>query len=173
MCLIVFAYDVADHALIFAANRDELYDRPTAAAHAWSDAPDVFGGRDLEKGGTWMVFARTGRLAAGTNVGDWPPADRPRSRGVLCADFARGARDARWPKVVRAMDAMRPALDGPRDAMTETLFAMLADRTKANERELPSTGVPVEIERDLSPIFIASPRYGTRSSTVVVWRRDG
>jgi uncharacterized protein with NRDE domain len=50
---------------------------------------------------------------------------------------------------------------------------MLADRTKAPDDALPSTGVPLQIERDLSPIFIASPLHGTRASAVVVWRRDG
>ncbi|RPJ21945.1 MAG: hypothetical protein EHM26_02600, partial [Desulfobacteraceae bacterium] len=30
------------------------------------------------------------------------------------------------------------------------------------------TGVPIEWERILSPIFITSPTYGTRSSTVLL-----
>jgi uncharacterized protein with NRDE domain len=50
---------------------------------------------------------------------------------------------------------------------------MLGDRTIAADEALPSTGIPLEIERMLSPIFIASSDYGTRCSTVVVVRRDG
>ena len=227
MCLIVFAYDVGEHALVFAANRDEYHARPTEKAHAWRDAPHVFGGRDLEKGGTWLAISRTGRLAAVTNVRSWPPARGPRSRGELCADFVRGdapiddyaraasrdralfadfnlllhdgramryvsgaadapaivepgihglsnaALDVRWPKVVRAIDSLRAALELPIDPMIDALFAMLADRTKAADDALPATGVPLEIERDLSPIFIASTHYGTRASTVVVVGRDG
>jgi uncharacterized protein with NRDE domain len=235
MCLIVFAHDVGAHALVLAANRDEHHARPTEAAHAWRDAPHVFGGRDLEKGGTWLAVSRAGRLAAVTNVRTWPPARGPRSRGLLCADFVRAspragaagdaplddyarsvaevraeyggfnlllhdgramryvsdatpapvlvppgihglsnaALDVRWPKVARAEEALRDALELPVDAVIDALFAMLADRSKATDDRLPSTGVPLEIERDLSPIFIASSVYGTRASTVVVRRRDG
>ena len=52
-----------------AANRDEAYTRPTAAAAFWSDHHQVYGGRDLEMGGTWMGMALTlsGRFAAVTN----------------------------------------------------------------------------------------------------------
>jgi uncharacterized protein with NRDE domain len=38
---------------------------------------------------------------------------------------------------------------------------------------LPSTGVGPEWERLLSASFIASPEYGTRSSTVILAGRDG
>lgn len=79
--------------------------------------------------------------------------------------------DVPWPKVARATAAMRDALAG--DALTASLFTMLADRRGASDAELPRTGVPLELERDLAPIFIASAVYGTRSSTVIVWRRDG
>lgn len=68
MCLIGFALD--DHprfALVLAANRDELFARPAAAAGWWPDAPDVFGGRDLDGGGSWLAVSRRGRVAAVTN----------------------------------------------------------------------------------------------------------
>ena len=78
-----------------------------------------------------------------------------------------------WPKVVRATAALRAALEGPADALVGALFAMLADRRDAPDEELPGTGIPLEMERDLAPIFISSAVYGTRASTVIVWRRDG
>ncbi len=37
----------------------------------------------------------------------------------------------------------------------------------AKDEELPDTGVGLELERVLSPIFIKSEKYGTRSSTIV------
>jgi uncharacterized protein with NRDE domain len=41
------------------------------------------------------------------------------------------------------------------------------------DEELPSTGVDLEWERVLSPIFIRSPAYGTRSSTLLFITGDG
>ena len=89
MCLILFAHRAhAAYPLVVAANRDEFFARPTTPADYWPDAPDVLGGRDLEKGGTWMSVARDGRWAAVTNVRDGTKAGRgARSRGELVADF--------------------------------------------------------------------------------------
>jgi uncharacterized protein with NRDE domain len=70
---------------VLIANRDEFYDRPTVAAVYWDDHPEIFGGRDLVGGGTWLGITRGGRIAAVTNYrepgaakgsisrGDWPP----------------------------------------------------------------------------------------------------
>jgi uncharacterized protein with NRDE domain len=84
------------HSLVVAANRDEYYDRPTAPAQWWADHPDVFGGRDLRAGGSWMAVSRSGRFAALTNVRrDYGPAaeaadsSRP-SRGHLVEQFVVG-----------------------------------------------------------------------------------
>jgi uncharacterized protein with NRDE domain len=52
------------------------------------------------------------------------------------------------------------------------LFALLADRRRPAEHLLPETGIGREWERLLSSAFIASPEYGTRSSTVVLMGRD-
>lgn len=55
MCLIVFAWKLIPNTpLVVASNRDEFYDRPAAPAAWWESAPQVFGGRDLQSGGTWM-----------------------------------------------------------------------------------------------------------------------
>jgi uncharacterized protein with NRDE domain len=92
MCLILLAHRAhPDYPLVFAANRDEFYDRPTAPAAFWQDAPHVLAGRDLTAGGSWMGVTRSGRWAALTNFRD-PPAARPGrpSRGALVADFLRG-----------------------------------------------------------------------------------
>lgn len=50
----------------------------------------------------------------------------------------------------------------------EHLFALLGNNTKAKDEVLPQTGVSIEWERKLSSIFITSPDYGTRSSTVLL-----
>ena len=92
MCLILVAWQAHDdYPLVVAANRDEFFARPAAAAAFWRDAPQVLAGRDLEAGGTWLGISRERRFAALTNYreggGQFPDA---RSRGALVADFLRG-----------------------------------------------------------------------------------
>ncbi len=47
------------------------------------------------------------------------------------------------------------------------ILNLLDDTSPAKDEELPDTGVGLELERMLSPIFIKSEKYGTRSSTIV------
>ena len=94
MCLILFAVDaVPKYKFLLAANRDEIYSRPTEGIHRWGDAP-IIGGRDLTAGGTWMGVSTTlpRRMAAVTNVRIGEPKVLPdkRSRGDLPVDFLNG-----------------------------------------------------------------------------------
>lgn len=91
MCLILLAYQPrAQFPLVVAANRDEFFQRPTQSAHFWTDAPDIYAGRDLLAGGTWMGIHRSGRFAAVTNFREpQQHAGNTRSRGFLCTDFLR------------------------------------------------------------------------------------
>ncbi len=95
MCLILLAWQAHPaYPLVVAANRDEFHARPTAAAGFWLDYPEIFGGRDLEAGGTWLGVTTSGRFAAVTNVRE-PGADAGRiSRGELTRNFLAGAMPA-------------------------------------------------------------------------------
>ncbi|MGB5289571.1 MAG: NRDE family protein, partial [Ignavibacteriaceae bacterium] len=89
MCLIVFANNVLnDYKLIFAANRDEFYDRPSEQAEFCKEHPDLLSGKDLLAGGTWMGITKQGKFAAITNFRDLKNHrnDAP-SRGKLTLDF--------------------------------------------------------------------------------------
>ncbi len=94
MCLIVVALRAHPrYPLVLLANRDEAYARPAHGAQRWVDAPHVFGGRDLEKGGTWLavVPGPERRIAAVTNVRH-PTARRVGlSRGALVRAALDGA----------------------------------------------------------------------------------
>ncbi len=83
MCLILIAHKVhPNYPLVLAANRDEAYSRPTAPAAFWDDHPQIYGGRDLEQGGTWLGITREGRIAAVTNFRDgYAAKNGTRSRG--------------------------------------------------------------------------------------------
>jgi uncharacterized protein with NRDE domain len=89
MCLLLIALDShPDYSLIVAANRDEFYDRPTAPAGFWDDAPAILAGRDLKAGGTWLGIDRRGRFAAVTNYRQGRrERPTPRSRGHLVSGF--------------------------------------------------------------------------------------
>lgn len=97
MCLIALALHAHPRfPLAVAANRDEFHDRPAAAAARDPGAADVYGGRDLVRGGGWLQVSERGRLAAVTNVrtGDGD-AGAVGSRGWLVRDFVRGTVAAR------------------------------------------------------------------------------
>jgi len=229
MCLAVVAVDAHPrYALVVAANRDEYHARPTAPAHWWDDRSprDLFAGRDLEAGGTWLGITRRGRWAFVTNVREpglreiAAPSrgglvvqvlDDPRDPvaalsgahadtryngyNLIAGDVARAAwisnrapalrllapgvhgvsnarLDTPWPKLERAKAGMAAwTRDGSGDIAP--LLDLLADRAQPPDDALPATGVPLEWERLLSSPFIVSPRYGTRSSTVVALSRAG
>jgi uncharacterized protein with NRDE domain len=230
MCLILFSFRAHRHfPLVVAANRDEHYSRPAAPAGFWNDYPDVYAGRDLEKGGTWMGINTNGRFAAITNYrqGQAGPA-APRSRGELVSHFLTGSEspadffgraaqstseynpfsmlagdlnalffysnrgqgmlpiapgmhglsnhllDTPWPKVVNGTAAVAAThdLDDP-DAISALLFAALAERSSAQDTQLPDTGISRQRERELSPPFISGEHYGTRTSTVLLVHESG
>lgn len=81
--------------------------------------------------------------------------------------------DTPWPKVAKAKTALRDVLLSGKKLQPEALFKILGDRTRAADNELPDTGVTLGLERMLSPIFISSPAYGTRSSTIILVDHQG
>lgn len=223
MCLILLSYRMhSRYPLIFAANRDEFYERPSSPVSFWPDAPDILAGRDLKDGGTWMGITKRGRFAAVTNYRD--PAsyiEGAPSRGWLVRDFLcdeegpetylhhlslranqfngfslilgdsarlyyfsnRGDMrelspglyglsnrllDTPWPKVERGKKVLKSVLSRTGSPSPDDIFEILLDQSKPSDDELPETGVGLKWERILSPIFIASPVYGTRSSTVLM-----
>jgi uncharacterized protein with NRDE domain len=77
-----------------------------------------------------------------------------------------------WPKVTRGLRVFE-SLISSETISKEDCFALLTDETIAADEDLPETGVGIDRERQLSPIFIRTPNYGTRSSTVVLVDHDG
>ena len=231
MCVIFIAYEThPDHPLLLLANRDEFYERATAPAAEWADFPNIFAGRDLVGGGTWLGITKQGRVAAVTNYREPSAPKGTISRGHLVADFLKSDMPAReymrkvearqndysgfnlfvgefnakhtdlfyfsnrgdaveklkpgvyglsnhlldtpWPKVRRGIERLSKLIRLP-DLETQMYFDLLADEILADDANLPDTGVGYTIEKALSSIFIRTPGYGTRSSTVVTFDRAG
>jgi uncharacterized protein with NRDE domain len=227
MCLIVFANNVhPKYKLIFAANRDEFYNRPSEQADYWAEYPDLLAGKDLQAGGTWMGITKQGRFAAITNFRDLKNHrnDAP-SRGNLTLDFlvnditpeeyynklkstlinyngfnlilgdvdelfyfsnkteglqklergihgiSNAVLDTPWPKVEKSKRHLQSLIQ-QEDINAWEVIAILKDTSIAKDEELPDTGVGLDLERMLSPVFIKSEKYGTRCSSVVMVDSD-
>ena len=80
--------------------------------------------------------------------------------------------DTSWPKVDDGKAKLKAAIeDNALDS--ENLFSILHDSSFANRKDLPETGVGLELEKVLSAKFINTPDYGTVCSTVIKVDRDG
>ena len=132
----------------------------------------------------WMRTALSGYngfnlIAADFQRGDCFYASNQRPNPVRLErglyGLSNGALDTPWPKVEALKEATREALESSEtvDALAARLFDALADRTPAEDDELPHTGVSPEWEKLLSPAFIrtADGSYGTRCSTLVITER--
>jgi uncharacterized protein with NRDE domain len=107
MCLIAIAWrQSARYPLVIAANRDEAHERPTLPAGRWPDAPDIYGGRDLHAGGSWLALTADGKLAAVTNVRGAARVEGGRSRGHLVRDYLLGGGEVE--RAARACVASAP-----------------------------------------------------------------
>lgn len=78
--------------------------------------------------------------------------------------------DTPWPKVKKGKALMTEMLSQP--FKSKDLFALLYNEGIASDDLLPDTGVGLDRERALSSMFIKSPGYGTRCSTVILVDRD-
>jgi uncharacterized protein with NRDE domain len=78
-----------------------------------------------------------------------------------------------WPKVEIGIALLKKAVLDTDSVNMGPIFQLLKNREVPPDGRLPDTGVGMEWERVLSPIFIQSPGYGTRSSSVMLIGRNG
>jgi len=76
--------------------------------------------------------------------------------------------DTPWPKVTWGKEALKQALHRPRSPEPSSLLEILHSRRIPDDELLPDTGVGIEWERLLAPIFVVSPKYGTRASSILL-----
>lgn len=91
MCTIAILLEVVTGApLVIAANRDELYARPTRPPESLGDG--IAGGVDAQSGGTWLAIRSDGRFAAVTNQRALAAVPVGlRSRGLAVRELAAAA----------------------------------------------------------------------------------
>lgn len=81
--------------------------------------------------------------------------------------------DTPWPKITKGKSDLGNVLNGKVDINPEDIFDILKDGSCPPDSMLPDTGVDLEWERILSPLFITSEIYGTRSSSIIFIERKG
>lgn len=164
--------------------RDGLRERDADAPSRGKVVLDWLSARDSSDR-FWMRaalsgYARFNLIAADFALGEcfWASNDgsHPQrlERGLY--GLSNAALDTPWPKVRALKEKVASALAADSvDQLATELFAALADRSFATDAELPATGIPLDRERQLSPVFVRTPdlRYGTRASTLVLTERVG
>lgn len=85
--------------------------------------------------------------------------------------LSNGLLNEPWPKVTKGINMLKDILQDE-EFEFESLFTMMADREQFPDNLLPKTGVSLEWERALAPLFVISPEYGTRVTTVILVDRD-
>lgn len=81
--------------------------------------------------------------------------------------------DTPWPKVQKGKESLKTLIKSKKRVSPEDIFGILTDRSFPPARLLPDTGVSPEWERLLSPVFVTSRIYGTRSATALIINRSG
>lgn len=75
-----------------------------------------------------------------------------------------------WPKTERLQRRFEALVGTGEEVPTEQrLLDLLTDEVRPPDGSLPDTGVGIELERVLAPIFIRGDRYGTRVGSLALW----
>ena len=121
-----------------------------------------------EYSGFNLIVASANELHYFSNASTEPP--RQLTPGVY--GLSNHLLNTPWPKVSNGLAAFEQLITGDPFSRPKG-FELLADETLAADPDLPDTGVGIDKERILSPIFIRTPIYGTRSSTIVISDMEG
>lgn len=77
-----------------------------------------------------------------------------------------------WPKVEKGKKKLADLIASGEFKDHEKIFSILSDSEQPDDRLLPETGMGIEWERILAPLFIRSEIYGTRSSSFLLISHD-
>ncbi len=133
---------------------------------------ETIAGRAGEYNGFGLFVADSSELCFFSNKAPLSaPAEGMRTLGAGVYGLSNHLLDTPWPKVERSKAALQRYLE--HDMLcADDLLELLLDRRVARDECLPRTGMGRAWERVLSPIFVQTQRYGTRSSTALLVDRD-
>ncbi len=81
--------------------------------------------------------------------------------------LSNGFFEENWPKLKRGREALDSLIEN-QSFTPNDLLEILNNRQVAKDTDLPNTGIPLDWERSLSPLFIEREGYGTRCSTLIL-----
>jgi uncharacterized protein with NRDE domain len=88
--------------------------------------------------------------------------------------ISNGRIGVHWPKTERLQRQFVAEIASRHDVDDARLLDLLADEQQPSDNALPETGVGLELERLLAPVFVrGSALYGTRASTLAYVTDDG
>ncbi len=128
-----------------------------------------------------MALSKTGHLYNGYNLivgtvhDPWYYSNQQQKivqLGTGLYGISNGLLHSKWPKVEQGKQELAPLL-AHHMLDTEALFAVMANTDKAEDSQLPDTGLSTEKEKELSARFIATQGYGTRCTTLITLNQQG
>ena len=93
------------------------------------------------------------------------------SKGVH--SMCNGALDDIWPKMARGEKLLSDTIHLQENLSIDALFDLMTNDKQALPNLLPETGLTEEWEQLLSAIFIVSPTYGTRTTSIITQDIEG
>lgn len=149
-------------------SRGEL---PISFLNGNTHVPDAYMEQVLQEAEAFAPF----NLLTLSNAGVYYTSNKPLQVKALSSGIyglSNHLLDTPWPKVRKGKSLLQDWLSQA-DPEPMDLLEMMQDPSQAPDAQLPDTGVGLEMERKLSPMFIAMEGYGTCLTTALVMDRKG
>lgn len=95
---------------------------------------------------------------------------KPFEKGIY--GLSNASLNTGWPKVEAVKSKFKDALSN-KNIDNQLLISCMQAKNQFDKNFLPNTGVGIDMEKMLSPIFIESSIYGTRNTTIVSLNKKG
>jgi uncharacterized protein with NRDE domain len=129
---------------------------------------DVIISRKNKYNGFNLIFGNADRLIYCSNRGRVAQEISPGLYGL-----SNHLLNTSWPKVEKGKACLKQLLSGSKEMCPDDIFDFLGNRSYTPDNLLPDTGVGQDWERTLSSIFVVSPTYGTRNSSILFFKETG
>lgn len=89
--------------------------------------------------------------------------------------LSNGFVDQHWPKMSRGVQRLTELIGRHSEIEIDSLNVIMRDQSKADEHELPNTGLSQAMEKQLSSIFIRASEqsnYGTRTTSYLLYAHN-